>query len=52
MVDKELKHLGVRIPTELMEELDGHIERDTHVSKSELVRDALRRYFDEADDSE
>ena len=47
--EKEFKHLGIRIPTGLMEELDGHIERETHVSKSDLVRDALGRYFDEAD---
>jgi len=48
-MSNELKHLGVRIPAELMEILDNHIEEDTHVSKSELVRDALRRYFDEVD---
>jgi len=48
--DKE--HLGVRVPSGLMQQLEDHLEENAHVSKSELVRDALRRYFDEVDKNE
>ena len=46
MTENKLKHLGVRIPAELMEEMNDHVREDTHVTKSELTRDALRRYFE------
>lgn len=42
------KYMGVRIPVTLDKAMDEYIRRDTHMSKSDLVRSAIR---DKLDDS-
>ena len=41
--DKELAYLGLKIPKVLADLLDQAVLADTHTSRSEFVRDAIRQ---------
>lgn len=38
----------VRIPKKLVEMIDVHIDKGMHSNRSELIRDAIRRYMEQS----
>lgn len=40
--DEWYDFLGVKLPKRLMEAMDEYIRRDTHATRSEFVRNAIR----------
>jgi Arc/MetJ-type ribon-helix-helix transcriptional regulator len=44
--EKDLVVLSVKIPKQLAEALEEELKRDTHVTKSEIVREALREWLE------
>ena len=40
------KHVTVRLPESLYKKLNINVEKDSHMTRSELIRDALRRYLE------
>ncbi len=47
MVTKSLKSIQARVPDELYEEIDRRIDSGMYTSKSEVIREALRKLFAE-----
>lgn len=47
MGSKSLKNVQARVPEELYEEIDKRIESGMYTSKSEVIREALRKLFAE-----
>ncbi len=47
MVTKSLKNIQARVPDELYEEIDRRIDSGMYTSKSEIIREALRKLFAE-----
>ncbi|MFW5898601.1 MAG: ribbon-helix-helix domain-containing protein [Candidatus Saliniplasma sp.] len=47
MGTKSLKNIQARVPTELYDEIDKRIESGMYASKSEVIREALRKMFAE-----
>ncbi|MGM0510937.1 MAG: ribbon-helix-helix domain-containing protein [Thermoplasmatota archaeon] len=47
MGTKSLKNVQARVPEELYEEIDRRIESGMYASKSEVIREALRKMFAE-----
>jgi Arc/MetJ-type ribon-helix-helix transcriptional regulator len=45
MISKESVVVAAKIPKEMHERLLKHLEEDTHVSMSEIVREALRLWM-------
>jgi Arc/MetJ-type ribon-helix-helix transcriptional regulator len=43
--EKELVVLSVKIPKPLAEEIEEMLRRNTHATKSEIVREALREWL-------
>lgn len=43
MSEKELVFIGVKIPKAMARMLEQALKTDTHTSKSELIRDAIRK---------
>jgi Arc/MetJ-type ribon-helix-helix transcriptional regulator len=43
---KKMVTIAVKIPEEMYNTLLKHVEKDTHTTLSELVRDALREYME------
>jgi len=45
MDTSNLRHLGIRIPKKLDEEIENAVARGDYATKSDLVRTALRDFF-------
>jgi len=43
---KKMVYIGMKIPQEMYDVILKHLEKDTHTSLSELVRDALREWLE------
>ena len=43
---EDQKHVTVRLPEPLYKKLNINVKKDSHMCRSELIRDALRRYLE------
>jgi Arc/MetJ-type ribon-helix-helix transcriptional regulator len=48
-MSKEKRHWNVPVSAEMDDRVEKAVLEDSHVSKSELVRDAVRRFLDKAE---
>ena len=43
MSDRELVFVGIKVPKTMLALVDEAVTRDTHATRSELIRDAIRK---------
>jgi len=43
---KENRYWNIPVPADLDDKVEEHIRRDSHISKAELIRDAVRRLLE------
>jgi len=43
---KEIRYWNIPVPAELDDKVEEHIKKNLHVSKAELIRDAVRRLLE------
>jgi len=47
MSDDENRYWNIPVPTYLDDAVEKEVDRDSHISKAEFVRDAVRRLLEE-----